>query len=55
MTDREKAKLELYIRQKNMLDRFLEKGAISAQQHDKSLGDLTEKMWPAGLPGQEET
>ena len=27
-----------------MLDLFLEKGAISRAQHDKSLGDLREKM-----------
>ena len=35
---------ELYLRQKALLDEFLEKGAISQQQHDKSLHDLTEKM-----------
>ena len=29
---------------KKMLDEFLEKGAISKAQHDKSLHDLTEKM-----------
>ena len=34
----------LYERQKKMLDEFLEKGAISKEQHDKSLHDLTEKM-----------
>ena len=35
---------ELYLRQKQLLDTFLEHGAISQAQYDKSLGDLTEKM-----------
>ena len=35
---------ELYLRQKALLDQFLEKGAISQAQHDKSLHDLREKM-----------
>lgn len=35
---------ELYLRQKALLDLFLEKKAISQAQHDKSLRDLTEKM-----------
>jgi len=35
---------KLYLRQKALLDQFLEKGAISQEQHDKSLHDLTEKM-----------
>lgn len=35
---------QLYLRQKAMLDQFLEHGAISQAQHDKSLHDLTEKM-----------
>ena len=35
---------ELYLRQKALLGQFLEKGAISQQQHDKSLHNLTEKM-----------
>ena len=35
---------ELFLRQKALLDQFLEKGAISQEQHDKSLHDLTEKM-----------
>lgn len=39
----EKNKL-LYERQKKMLEEFLERGAISQQQYDKSLHDLTEKM-----------
>ena len=35
---------ELYLRQKALLDLFLEKKAITQAQHDKSLRDLTEKM-----------
>lgn len=35
---------QLYLKQKSMLDMFLEHGAISQAQHDKSLHDLTEKM-----------
>ena len=37
-------KLELFLKQKHTLDLFLERGAISQAQYDKSLGDLTEKM-----------
>ena len=34
----------LFLDQKRTLDLFLERGAISQAQHDKSLHDLTEKM-----------
>ena len=34
----------LYQSQKETLDLFLERGAISQAQHDKSLHDLTVKM-----------
>lgn len=34
----------LFFRQKEMLDMFWERGAISREQHDKSLNDLIEKM-----------
>ncbi len=34
----------LFLKQKVLLDQFLEKGAISQAQHDKSLHDLMEKM-----------
>ena len=34
----------LYLRQKAMLTIFLEKNAISREQYEKSLHDLTEKM-----------
>ena len=43
MTAKEK-KHDLYLRQKQLLDTFLEHGAISRAQYDKSLGDLTVKM-----------
>ena len=43
MTAEEK-KRDLYLRQKQLLDTFLEHGAISRSQYDKSLGDLTVKM-----------
>ncbi len=35
---------KLYQDQKHTLDLFLERGAISQEQYDKSLGDLTKKM-----------
>ena len=35
---------QLFLHQKKTLDTFLEHGAISQEQHDKSLRDLTEKM-----------
>ena len=34
----------LFLRQKETLDMFLERGAISQAQHDKSLHDLIENM-----------
>ena len=40
----EEKKCKLYEKQKALLDTFLEHRAISQQQYDKSLGDLTEKM-----------
>ena len=41
---RSEKKRQLYLRQKKLLDTFLEHRAISQAQYDKSLGDLTEKM-----------
>ncbi len=35
---------QLYLRQKELLDQFLKTGAISKEQYEKSLHDLTEKM-----------
>lgn len=40
----EKKKEELYLRQVRLLQTFLEHGAISQAQYDKSVHDLTEKM-----------
>lgn len=40
----EERKKQLFLNQKATLDMFLEKGAISQQQYEKSLGDLKEKM-----------
>ena len=37
-------KLELFRRQKDLLDTFLKTGAINQAQHDKSLNCLIEKM-----------
>ena len=37
-------KLELFRRQKDLLDTFLSTGAISQAQYDKSLNFLIEKM-----------
>ena len=36
--------IQLYFDQKHTLDLFLERGAITKAQYDKSLRDLTEKM-----------
>lgn len=35
---------QLFLKEKALLARFLEHGAISQAQHDKSLHDLIEKM-----------
>ena len=35
---------QLFLTQKSMLAKFLERGAISQAQHDRSLRDLTVKM-----------
>lgn len=40
----EERKNQLFLNQKATLDAFLERGAISQAQYDKSLGDLREKM-----------
>ena len=40
----EEKKRRLYEKQKDLLDKFLERGARSKAQYDKSLGDLTEKI-----------
>lgn len=40
----EEKKKQLFLKQKNLLDTFLERNAISGAQYEKSLGDLREKM-----------
>ena len=42
--ERRRKNHELFLRQKELLDLFLEHGAITQAQHDKSLHDLIEKM-----------
>ena len=41
---------QLFLNQKKILDTFLDHGAISQAQHDKSLHDLIEKM---GIDGEQ--
>ena len=41
---REEKHQQLFLKQKNTLDLFLERNAISKEQYDKSLGALIEKM-----------
>lgn len=40
----EQKKKQLYLKQKELLDTFLEHHAISKAQYDKSLHDISEKM-----------
>ena len=40
----EEKKIQLYLKQKKLLDDFLEHGAISRAQYEKSFGDLTDKF-----------
>lgn len=40
----EEKKKQLFLKQKKLLDTFLERNAISKAQYDKSLGDLRYKM-----------
>ena len=40
----EEKKLRLFLSQNSTLDSFLERGAISKAQYDKSYGDLKTKM-----------
>ena len=44
----------MFLRQKKTLDMFLERGAISQAQHDKSLHDLIEKMDMAAEGNEDE-
>lgn len=44
----EEKRIQLYFNQKQTLDAFLERGAISKDQYDKCLGDLSLKMGIVG-------
>lgn len=50
----EEKKKQLFLKQKNTLDLFLERNAISKAQYDKSLGDLIVKMGitDSGIKGE---
>ena len=52
--NQEEQKKDLFLRQKQLLDTFLEHGAISREQYDKSLGDLIVKMGVREGDGEEE-
>ena len=53
MEEKRSEKQLLFERQKQLLDTFLEHGAISKAQYNKSLGDLKEKMGiEDNAPGQ---
>lgn len=43
LTPQEKKK-QLFLKQKKLLETFLERNAISKAQYEKSLGDLRDKM-----------
>ena len=45
----EQKKIKLYLEQKKTLEEFLERGAITKAQFDKSLGDLIVKMGMSDL------
>lgn len=45
----EEKKKQLFLKQKKLLDTFLERNAISKTQYDKSLGDLRDKMGMYGV------
>ena len=45
----EEKKKQLFLKQKRLLETFLERNAISQTQFEKSLGDLREKMGMVGV------
>ena len=47
-TPQEKKK-QLFLKQKKLLETFLERNAISKAQYEKSLGDLRDKMGMHGI------
>lgn len=50
----EEKKIQLYLNQKKLLDGFLEHGAITQAQYDKSFRDLTEKMGMQDYAGKQD-
>ena len=48
LTPQEKKK-QLFLKQKKLLETFLERNAISKTQYEKSLGELREKMGMHGI------
>ena len=49
----EEKKVQLFLQQKETLDLFLARNAISKAQYDKSFGDLVEKMGMENVINQE--
>ena len=45
----EEKKKQLFLRQRETLNMFLERGAITQAQYDKSLGDLSKLMGMEGV------
>ena len=45
----EQKQKELFLKQKQTLDLFLERNAITKKQYDKSLSDLRDKMCMHGI------
>lgn len=48
LTPQEKKK-QLFLKQKKLLETFMERNAISKAQYEKSLGDLRDKMGMHGI------
>ena len=48
-TTYEQKQIELFLKQKQTLDLFLERNAITKAQYNKSLGDLRDKMGMHGI------
>ena len=48
LTPQEKKK-QLFLKQKKLLETFLERNAISKAQYEKSVGDLRDKMGMHGI------
>ena len=48
-TTYEQKQIELFLKQKQTLDLFLERNAITKAQYNKSLGDLRDKMGMHGV------